>query len=213
MALNDAMWLHGIAPKLAIILIRNRWKIMTFPEPQRTYSTVASYYTVTTALIIQLHEYSLEKLCDESYSEKWPRALWRWLVLYTYTHRTYMMWTTSLLWKMCRLSIFPNWRASIHTTVEREKREDVYSTYSTYKSAVRASPLSWCRRWNVWRNVLVTWQLDDERRESHSREQGRQICFETEVLYTSKTPKRDERDEREGPTHIYNTHTDEAFHV
>jgi hypothetical protein len=58
----------------------------------------------------------------------------------------------------------------------------------------------------VWRNVLVTWQLDDERRESHSREQGRQICFETEVLYTSKTPKRDERDEREGPTHIYNTH-------
>lgn len=131
-----------------------------------------------------------------------------------YTHRTYVMWTTSLLWKMCRLSIFPNWRASIHTTVEREKREDVYSTYSTYKSAVRASPLSWCRRWNVWRNVLVTWQLDDERREESQPRAGQTNMFwNGGAVYIENSQKRRVRRERIGPTHIYNTQTDEAFHV
>jgi hypothetical protein len=95
-----------------------------------------------------------------------------------------------------------------HNSREREKEK----TYSTYIRA-RCEPRH-CRGAGAGMcgGMSSSPGNSTTRGESHSREQGRQICFETEVLYTSKTPKRDEWDEREGP-HIYTTHTDEAFHV
>lgn len=170
---------------------RNRWKIRTFPEPQSSYSTVASYYSVTTALIIQLHEYSLEKLCDESYSEKWPRALT--LTCLVYTHTAHIRCGRRVYYEKCAGYLFFQTEELLYTQQLRERKEKT-CTVRIVRIRARCEPRH-CRGAGAGMCGGMSSSPGNSTtrgEKSHSREQGRQICFETEVLYTSKTPKRDE---------------------